>query len=329
MFYYTEDLVSAIKLSGFVPTGQGTFNDPTDFIWLSNEELQKRLVPHIVKVRQDFFTKHQIVPLVNGVNHYVVPERTIGGTLVDLFYLPSTSDLSKKRPIPKINLHDQQIYATNSYSEVNKFWFEGDEIIVCPTPVNPTGYLMQYFLRKPSKLVPSSQCAQITAISQGSPNTVFTVSNDLTATTPAIRVGSLLDFVASKSPFLCRDIDVPVVAINSTTITVATANIVNEAGTIDQIVGDWICPAQQTNIPQVPDLFHSILSEMVVCRVLRALGHLDKFNTVKAELVESLKDAWAMIENRVESEVDTVYDQNSLLNQVNGWFCWPYNTTVS
>lgn len=330
MFYFTEDLVNAIKLSSFAPTGQATFNDPTDFIFLANEEFQKKLVPHIVKVRQDFFVKHLTTPLVDKINHYPLPERTVGNTLVDLFYLPSTSDLSQKKPIPKINIHDQQLFQSSSTSEVNKCYIEGDEIITVPTPSNPTGNLLYYFLRKPSKIVPTSQCGKITARSVSGPNTVFTVDTDLTSSslTTVLSAGSLIDFMQVKSPFICRDIDVAIGTITTTQITVPTASVQDEASRYDPgtNIGDYICPAQQSNIPQCPDIFHPIISEMVVCRILRTLGHLDKLQVAKAELVDALRDTWGLIENRIESEVDVMYDQSSLLNQVNSWTAWPYSS---
>lgn len=321
MFYFTEDLVSAVKLSGFIPTGQTTFLDPDDFIFLANEELFTKLVPHIVKVRQDFFAKHDTVALRDRINHYVIPERAVANTLIDLFYLPSTSDLSDKRPIAKINIHDQQLFQGNTNAEVNKFWIEGDEIITVPTPNNPTGNLMYYYLRKPSKLTSTSNCAKITGISTLAGTTTFTVNTDLTS---SLSVGDLIDFVAGKSPFLCRYTDVAITAITSTTIAVASTDVSDESGAVDVVTNSYICPAQQTNIPQVPDVFHPILSEMVVCRCLRALGDLEKLNVAKAELVEKLRDAWGLIQNRIESEVDVVYDQNSLLNQVNSWTAFPY-----
>jgi hypothetical protein len=184
---------------------------------------------------------------------------------------------------------------------------------------------MAYFLRKPSKIVSTSSCAKIMGRAVNGVNTDFTVDTDLTG---SLSVGSLVDFLQVKSPFLCRDIDVPIVSITSTIITVATSSVQDEALRYDPgtSVGDYICPAQTSNIPQCPDIFHPVLSEMGVVRCLRALGHLDKMNAAKMELVEKLKDAWALIENRIESEVDVVYDQTSLLNQVNSWTAWPYAT---
>lgn len=315
MFFFTEDLVSAIKRSGFIPTGQTTFGDPDDFIALANEELQTRLVPHIIKIRQEFFTKHTTVPLLNQINHYPVPERAIGNSLRDVFFLPNASDSVNKILVKKIDEHDQQIYQGNT-GNVISFYMEGDEVIVIPTPVNPSGVLMFYYFRKPSKIVSTSSCAKITGISSAPGLTTLTVDTDLTASLPA---GSLVDFVQVKSPFLSRYIDVAIQSITATTIVVNTTDISNEAGTLDTKLNDYICPAQQTNIPQIPDVFHPILSEMVVARCMKSLGNMPALQELKMELVEKLRDAWSLIENRIEGQVDVAYDQNSLLNMVSSW----------
>ena len=318
MFFYTEDLVNSAKRSEHFPTGQTTFVDPDDLIAFANEEMMTKLVPFVISNRQDFFMYWATTPLVNNLNHYAMPERAIGNVLKDIFFVPdsSTAQLKQVRyPIPSCQIHDvQQWVAPGSVPGV--FYSQGDEIVVVPTPLNlsPNAALIMYYFMRPNKLVSTNQCAQITSVAIGATQVTFTVNTDLTAITTPLATGSLIDFLTNKSPFRLRAIDVSIQSITSTQVVVNLTDVQNEGSQVTPAVGDWICAAQTANIPMVPQELHPILSEMICARTNKAQGAMQNLEMSNATIKDMLQGAFKLLEYRVESEVETIYDSNSILN---------------
>lgn len=311
MKYLTEDLVSAVKRNALVPTGQTTFTDPDDFISFANEQLQTKLAPTILSARQDFFLANRYSTIVANVDHYPIPERAIGNALKDVFYVPDVTNPSVRYPLPPIQVHDSYRYGSTSGSAPVGFGLEGDEVVIYPKPTTATGSLQFYYFQRPSDLVSTSSCAKITAISSVGGVTTFTVDTDLTA---SLSVGSIVDFLSTKSPFLLWSTDVAITAITATTIAVTQTAVEGQDGAVAPIVGDYICPAQKANIPMVPQEFHPILGNMVAAMVMKALGAIQNLQMVNQDIADSLKSAFDLIANRVESEPDVIYDSKGILS---------------
>lgn len=304
MIYTTEDLITSIKTRGLVPSSQSTFQD-ANLISLMNEEIMSSIVPDIRTIREDFFLRSQDSTITSGITRYPMPDRAIGNTLKKVFLKDSTSN---RREIPRLNISD--MLAASSTGEVVGYILEGDYVKIIPSSATiPT--LEMWYYERPSELVATSSCAAITAVSSVSGTTTFTVDTDLTG---SLSVGEYVDFLNATSPLLLWAKDVPITAITTTTIAVATANVDDENGTnVLPGVGDYICPQYQSNIPMLPEEFHPIIVQLTVARCMEALGHMDKLQAVNAKLAEMRKSAIDMIANRVDAEPEKVVNRNSIL----------------
>lgn len=323
MLYKTEDLITSAKRSEFFPVSQNTFTDPGDLIAFANEEYATKLLPFMLTNRQDFFLNNKYTSIINNLNHYALPSRAAGNSFKDLFYLPDANNLGYKYTIPKIEVHEIAKYSFLSGVPIG-FHMQGDEVVLLPTPNSSTGLLQFYYFRRPSTLVPTTSCTKITAISNVGGTATFTVDTDLTS---SLSVGSLVDFQAMTSPSLPWADDVAVTAITSTSIAVAASAITNEGSILEPIVGDYICPAGQSLLPQgLPQEFHPILAEMICFRVLKALKDANGMASCSSNITDQLKLAFKLIENRIESEVDTISDLNSILNAVS-YSSYRFSTT--
>lgn len=324
MFLNTEDLVASAKRSEFFPISQSTFTDPDDLIAFGNEELQTKLVPMILSEREDYFLTYLDTVLVDKVNHYAMPERAIGNALKDVFYLPNSATPDVRYTLPKSQVHDAHAWSTTATTPAG-FFLQGDEVVLIPTPgsLSGTERLRQYYLMRPNRLVPTSYCGKITASSVNGTQITFTVNTDLTASGLPQAVGSKLDFLRGSSPFRTPVIDSVCQGITSTSITVNLVDVQDEGSNTMPQVGDFICPAQTTCIPMLPSEFHSILSEMICFRALKALGMVQKLEVVAQNIKDMLQGAMKMMSNRVESEVDVIFDSSGYLASVgnfgSGW----------
>lgn len=325
MFYFTEGLISSAKRSEFFPTGQVTFTDPDDLIAFANEEMMTKMVPHLMSVRQDIFLKYKISYIQNLLAHYAFPERAIGNAFKDVFYLPQASnpllasELATRCGLTKRQIHDIR-NGSQSGGRPFSFSLQGDELVLDPVPNSTVGALLFYYYQRPNELVSVTNCAKITGLSSSLGITTFTVDTDLTG---SLSVGSKADFISVTSPFLLWAQDVAITTITATTIAVTSTNVMDETSTVQPAIGDYICPAQKTCIPQIPCEFHPILAEMICYRALKAMGRQNQMQACVANITQMLKGAFTLVSNRVEAEVDVIYDDNSLLNSISGPRAWP------
>lgn len=315
MMYLTEGLVAAAKRSEFFPTGQTTLTDPDDLIAFANEEMQTKLIPALMSVRQDMFRAREIVPLQGGLNHYPIPERAVGSAFKDLWYLPDPATPWVKRPLRKVDAHNEDRFDM-SQGIPSVFNLEGDEVILIPTPAPNSGAIMFTFYERPNQLIPTASCARITGISSAGGLTTLTVNTDLTAQvvdTPLVN-GAKVDVLASTSPFRLWAKAAVIQSITATTIVLNTVDVSNEIGTVEPQIGDYVCPAQRTCIPMIPQEFHPILAEMICFRALKSLGAAQKLQICSENIRDMVKNLVGLVANRVEAEVDVVYDRDSLFN---------------
>ena len=66
-------------------------------------------------------------------------------------------------------------------------------------------------------------------------------------------------------------------------------------------VGDYLCPEDQSCIPQIPVEFQQLLAQRVVCKIYELQGYLDKLKAAK-EIQKEMEDALtALITPRMQS----------------------------
>jgi hypothetical protein len=301
----SEDIITSARTRGLIPTSQNTF-ETDDFLQLLNEEAQLKLTPAIMKAREGYFLRSKRVALTAGKSYYPTPERAVGNALVDIWIVDSSGNRTRTVPRTSAHLIQPQSQASDGVQEV---MLVGDELLVFPTPATSSGYIEYWYHSRPNQIVATTDCAKITSISSDSTHTTFTVNTDLTAD---LAVGSYIDIVSGKSPFLLWSEDVAITAITSTTIQVLKSAVVDEASSVEPVVNDYICPARQTNIPMYPEDLHPILPQLLAAACLRSLGHLDKAKMMEEESEKQIQNALALITNRIESEVEPIYNPRGI-----------------
>lgn len=308
MAYLIEDLITSVKDRSFVPISQTTFQD-ADILRILNEELSLKLTADLVRAREDFFLARKTYAIQASEDRYLVPKRSIGNTVKGVFYVDTAGNTSY--PLPRIDV-DRIAEFSPSGGNPERFYFEGDELVVLPKPLTAIGSLMVSFARKPNTLVLTSSVTKITATSTSGTDAVFTVDTDLTST---VSVGSQVDFLRAESPFCLWASEISVSAVTSTSITVALSSVADVDGsTIEPGVGDYISLTGEANIPMIPIEFHPILAEMACVRMLRSMGDLKKWQASKAELEQMRQEALGLIRQRAESAPDKASGFNPLVN---------------
>lgn len=163
------------------------------------------------------------------------------------------------------------------------FYIRGNTFVVLPAQFE--GVLRVTYERRPSKLVTTSSCAQVTAIN----GQVVSVSS-----VPSSWVnGDTVDLQQAQPQFDylgTRDI---------TDITLLDITLSGDL--TDLVVGDYLCPEGQSCVPQVAVEFHMLLAQRVVCKIYELQGYLDKLKASQMKLKEMEDDLTALITPRTQS----------------------------
>jgi hypothetical protein len=251
--YTATQLLLSLKARGLIPTTDETFS-ATDFLRFVNEEVQTYIVPLLLSVREDYLVTYSDLSVTSGTDAYDIPERAVASKLRGVFYLSG----STYQPLPRIELeaaHLESVTGTPS-----AYYLRANKIVLVPSPSGSSTLRLHYYQR-PNRVVETSAVGEITAINTGT--RVVTLS----ASCPSTFATSVtFDLVKGKAGFdtLGKDLAVSAVGASSVTFTATLPT--------DLAVGDFVCLAQETPIPQIPVELHPLLSERVTTTVLKALG---------------------------------------------------------
>lgn len=281
--YTTTELISKIKTGGMIPTSQGTFNNAR-FLEVINRELQTAIVPSIKKVREEYFVNFTDVTIIASQKKYNIPTRAIGSSLRDVTIVSASGE--ELRSLPLLD-PDQLTAPLNSFISSGRegFFLESNKVVLTALP--NTGELLRLkFFQRPNQLVETTSCSQITSIDNA---TDVTISGTTSLTT-----GDIVDVIQDQPHFNSLSID--------EAITVSGSIITFSAVPTDTKVGDWICLAGDSPVPQIPVEYHDVLVQSAIVKILEALGDFKGMQAAEAKLQQIQNDALTLITPRVDGE---------------------------
>lgn len=306
----TNELIDYIKSEGAVPVAQSTFQS-ADFVRLLNTEFMTGLVPSVLNVHEDYFVFEESIPIVNGVTRYDIPYRAIGSRLRDIFYKQS-SDNTSLHPLSRVAIDDIPAFfnGTSTGISVAHYYIEGNQIVLLTVPQSGE-LLLKYFLR-PNQLVLDAEVGVITTLTPSGSNTIITLS----ASPSAFTSSDLYDFIQGKPGHRTLDYDVAPVSVNNgaNQITFLTANLPSGL-----VVGDHVCLAGESKIPQCPPELHPILAHRVVQRIMEAQGDEQGYTIASSKVAELEKKTFNLIDNRVEGSPIKVTNFFSPMRAARRW----------
>lgn len=274
--YTTDDLIASVKSRAAVPTAQNTFS-ATDFLRFGTEEISSKMLPLILHNIEDFYSKIVSITIVSGTSNYAIPSRAVAGALrnVQVILNPQAGQGSNNNRIQLQRLAPEDLYVLSSswgwaIQKVG-FYFEGNDIVIFPTPQQENSVLRLTYYMRPGQLVPVSACARVTAIDTGTGDvTCSAVPSTFTVNTP-------LDMVQAKPGFDYVTYDATPTNVSGDVITFASI-----PSTL--AVGDYICLSGQSCVVQVPAELQPLLSQYVAIRCLSAQTDSEALKNALAEL---------------------------------------------
>jgi hypothetical protein len=286
--YTTTTLIDNIEMLGHIPEGNTAFTTQK-LVDLADRELQTPIMKQILSTRGGYYKTYADYDIVS-TGLYLIPADAIAGALENV-------ELVQDPTIIPVNLiEEDEQFSTNSPTSISYgFFMRGNYVQILPIP--NIGVARLWYSKRPSKLVLTSKCANITSVSG--------VTIGVSSVPSVITSGASVDCVTDQPPFNILGTRT-ISNIVGTTITLDSA-------VTDLAVGDWICLEKQTCVPQIPVEFRPLLEQRVVCKVYELQGYLDKLSKALDSLKELEEATFNLITPRVKS-------QSKIINPVNGGF---------
>lgn len=300
MAYLSTDLINSVKLRCNVPTSQVTFTE-ANFLTLADEEIRSKMIPLVIKHMEEFYVYNFDQPIGAQVINYPIPYRAIG-MMLRVVMIVSSTDPDTRVILERLNIED--LYAGISGNarflvKKNGFYIQNNTLVLYPTPYQAVDILRMGYYMRPNSLVDPSVCGLITAI-----NT--TTSQVTVSVLPStITTSTLIDFVKSNPGFECTAFDQTITNISSTTLTFSS--LPNNLA-----VGDYVCPATQSCVVQVPVELQPLLFQYVVVRILSAQGDNTNLKAAVAELESLERAASILLSPRVSGNVKRVVNARGI-----------------
>ena len=303
--YDTAALLAMVKRRGFTPTAQGTFS-AAEVLAVATEELNSYLAPLMLEVREEYFAAYADLPLVASQGAYRVPARALGGKLRDVVWLDASGT---PRNLVRLEPEGAARYRASDLGAPEAFSLRGNYVLLHPTPQTGDGHLRLSYFARPGALVETSAARAVVDVDYDA------LSVTVAGAAPAsFVVGARLDVVQAQPSFATVGSELTLTALatdgDGDAVLTFAALPRPEAVPLDYPVtapeeislGDWVCLAGESPVPQVPPELHPLLALKTAAAMLEAVGDVEAARALLAELGEKQRRALALLSPRVEGE---------------------------
>jgi hypothetical protein len=278
MDFTSTGLIAQIKRRALIPTSQNLFTD-SDLIAMLNEELQNRVIPYILAVREDYFLTYNEYTQNGSTTEIDIPKNAIGNKINQVNIYTASSDDSFFASVPRLTV--SQI---NDY--YGGYYIQGSKIKIFPQAIT-SGQLRIYYYRRPSEIVATSRTAIISTVNT---NTSIVCSTNLPAN---ITTGSSIDIVSNEQPW--------------DTITDRTAGTVLNAtldliDTTDIETGFYVASRNESPFAQIPQDTIPLLIQAVVVRMMEYMGDTNGLQAALLTYAQMESDNRNLITPRVDAQ---------------------------
>ena len=249
MAFDTTRLLAQINQTGCLPTGR--FTDQ-ELLNIAYDAMLSQIVPEVIKIREEYYVKYSDSSITAAQIAYPVVSRALAGILREVKVVSGSS----VKDLERVELDSITAVQTGT---PDRFYLSGNDLMLWPTPASTADTLRQYYFIRPSKFVPVSETAIITAIN--------TTNKTITVTIPTgWTTNSLLDLVKGTAHYDIIAFDL--------VITGATAGVITFSATLPTTlaVGDYVSLAGESCFPFLPQEGHIALAQVAAATALESIG---------------------------------------------------------
>lgn len=262
--------------------------DATDTILLENatEILQSVYAPLVRTVRSDYYVTTKRIALAAGRSGYPIPRRAVTSSVRRVRLLDANS-----RELGMVQVPYEDILS--SRTGVRPAWYAitDDKILVAPVPTVATYTLEVAYEYRPSALIVPDLNANTHALVVSEAYDSPTADTHTVAVTPSFFTNDdMIDIVHKDAPFSSPVIDATVDARTGG----AFLDLLSYSGVqepvLGLVLGDYVCFAGETPVPQIPAELHPILAKHTAADWLDPIDP-DSARNLRNEADKALKEA--------------------------------------
>lgn len=308
--YIVDSLLPTLRLLPLMPSVQALFTD-ADLLTIMTFEMNSKIMPMIDNQSEEYGVYIADLPYSTSQTVYTIPSRALAGKLRAVSFLDPVNNEVR---IPRLRVEDIMSNVNATGLAINPalwgFYLQNNKVVTYLSSVNGGSNafksLRLRYIRQPSTLVLSTACGEVVSISGNNvvvdniPSTFITgVTYDLVSNSPQM-FDSLLD-----------DATVTAITPMSKTLTFA-------AGTVPSTlqIGDWVCLAGQSPIPQIPyNPGFQLLLQLSAAKCLEIHGDTQGFNVAMSQAADMKNYMISVLTPRVDANVIRLTTPNALY----GW----------
>lgn len=310
--YTTDSLLPTLRLLPLMPSVQALFSS-SDLVTIMDFEMSSKILPLIDNQAEEYFIAIQDIPYSTTQTVFSLPVRATADKLRSVSFLDANNNEVR---IPRLRPEDIMSNVNATGLAINPalwgFYLQNNFIVLYLSSVNGGSssfpFLRLRYVRMPSTLVQEANCGQITNIS----GNVITVN-----AAPSTFITSATYDIVSNSPqmFVSKGDDLTVTSIVENVITFTALPVIPSSLTGPQ-VGDWVCLAMQSPIPQIPfKPGFQLLLQLSAAKCLEIHGDTQGFNVAMSQAADMKTYFISVITPRVDGNVIRLTTPNALY----GW----------
>jgi len=270
----TTELISALKIKGSFPSSDDLFSDD-DFLVLLNMAMDVEINPIILRLNDEYLLQSKDFTISTGTT-YRLPTRII--SIRDLTLVDGSGNVTK---LDRNFEEDRSTNKTGYYLLRNSIELSSDIV---------DGSLRMKYFARPSKLVLTTDCGQVSSIDTGTNSVVISSAPATFAN------GTVIDIIQNNNPFDLLSMDQSITTVAGTTLTFASLPT-------DLLVGDWICIANQSPVPLVPQELHTLLVQAAL---------VESLSSKKDKAFKDANEKYEMLKNNVINMLDPRVNNSSV-----------------
>jgi hypothetical protein len=229
-------------------------------------------------IREEYLITTLTIPIVDGM--VSIPGRAVGGALRSVERLDAHG---KKIPVVRIEPERLVMYGGATGTDAFGYVLKGNKLILVPAQAG--GSLEVSYQQRLGELVLPEACGLITNI-VGSTITISPLPASFTTST-------LYDFVSSTPNFSTSAIDQTFSSVTGGTL------VCDVAPPAALQIGDYVAPAGQSPIPQVPSEAHYLLAQKGAESIAAATGST-RLQAIQSALAQAKADTIALMSPRTD-----------------------------
>lgn len=307
MDWTTTGLLAAIRRRASIPDVYSTGSTDASLLAMANAELLT-LVGENIALREGHFLRTKDTTLSSSKTSYRIPARAIGSRakLVQLL------DGNGKAIVTLEEVDQAREPDFFSTSNTLGYYIKNNEIVFMPGVTTSASTIRFYYYQRPSEMVLTSDSGvkAISAVSYSSPTLT------LTSNSHGYSTSSTVDVVRIEPPFeaVIYDSSPATAPTNDVTFTTTTY----ESGSI--AVGDYICAAGKSVVPQLPDVYWHVLAARTAKQWCVAKGKAQLAAVIAKELQGMEANALSIVSPRIETGGPKLVPRFSFLGNLGGTF---------